>query len=83
MWEILEYLIFLIGGITVILFRKPIGRSMLKTQLRIAKRRYKSSEKLEKIEQIGYPVFNIGLIVIGLFFIIGSVLSLLEIMKII
>jgi hypothetical protein len=81
MLEIIEKLIILIMGITAILFRKPLGRYMLKTQLRIAKRRYKSSEKLEKIEQIGHPVFNIALIVIGTIFIIGSVLALLDVLK--
>jgi AmiR/NasT family two-component response regulator len=67
MWEIIEELIALILGVVIIVFRKPLARTMIKTQLKVARHRYNSPEKLKRVEQIGYPVFEIACFVEKLF----------------
>lgn len=75
-------LIPLLLGTLMIVFRKRAARSIVKPQIRKAKRMYQNSpEKLKLVERIGYPVSEIGAVIVGLIFILSSLPALLRILK--
>jgi len=76
-WELIPFII----GLILIFFRKPISRSMVKSQLRIAKRMVKSAEFLKIGERVGYPLFEISAVIVGLFAIILSIPDVLQIIR--
>ena len=73
--------VFSIIGILMIIFRKSLARAMMKSQLKKARRKYSTPEKLKEVEQIGYPVFETALIILGLLFVLVSLLAFLGILK--
>jgi len=74
-------LITLFVGILIIIFRKPIARSMAKSQIRITKHKHKSPEIIEKAEKVAYPIFEIATIAFGVLCILWGLPELLKVFK--